>query len=211
MKTVLTPLSPSSSTKLLKLTTLVVVCLSTQANAIAQITNDLTPTELVKIEGGKEVLKTKEVGKTWPQVIIYRKVNASPEAITKLFLDYEKAHTYIPSLKSATIEKNIDQNTKDVRYTVGLPIVLTLSYLIRNQYEKTDTGHKISWNLIESSLVKSATGNLRIEPYNTGSVICYQTHIEPATSLVSRLKGHAIKEASSTVKAIANKAESLPK
>jgi hypothetical protein len=48
---------------------------------------------------------------------------------------------------------------------------------------------------------------LRVEPHGDSAVICYANHVEPATSLVAGLRGHAIKEASNTVDAIVAEAE----
>lgn len=176
------------------------------------IISGLDPNQINSINQGKEVLVTRDMGKTWPEVIIYKKVNANANSLKDLFIDYENASTYIPSLKSARIENSPSKDIKDVRYTVRLPIILSISYLVRNKYEKTELGHKVSWNLLESAIVNSAQGSLTIEPIDpNSSVICYRTHIEPATRLVSRLKGHAIKEASLTVEAIVSKAESLQK
>lgn len=193
---------------LVVLTTLLIITPTTHGSIIGE----LTQSQLKTLNQGKEVLITKDIGKTWPEVIIYKKVNANADILKDLFIDYENAHTYIPSLKSAKIENTPNKGVKDVRYIVKLPIILSISYLVRNKYEKTELGHKISWDLLESAIVNSAQGSLRIEPLGLNeSIICYRTHIEPATTLVSKLKGHAIKEASLTVEAIVTKAESLQK
>lgn len=172
------------------------------------IVEELSPQELKTIEEGQELVKTiDKPGYTWPEVKVYRTLKASPQTVTDLFLDYENAHTFIGNLKSAVVEKSPNPNTKDVRYTVKLPVIFTINYLVRNMYEKTDKGYTIKWNLLESMLAKSATGSLRVEEHPNGSVICYANHVEPATSLVSGLKGQAIKEASATVTAIGKEAE----
>jgi hypothetical protein len=146
-------------------------------------------------------------GATWPEVRIYRKVKATPEGVTDLFLDYENADSFIGNLESAVVEKQPDANTKDVRYTVKLPVLFTISYLVRNRYEKTPEGYTVHWNLLESLFAKSAVGKLRVEPHGDMAVICYANHVEPATRLVAGLRGHAIKEASNTVDAIVKEAE----
>jgi hypothetical protein len=178
----------------------------------ASIANSLSPEQLDLINRGQEVLVTRDLNKTWPEIIIYRRINAPANKVSELFLDYEGAHTYVPNLKSAIIESTPSKNTKDVRYTIRIPFINTISYLVRNKYEQTPEGHKISWSLLESPIVEAAAGSLTIEPLNeTSSIIRYSNHIEPATSLLAGLKGHAIREASTTVKAIARKSESLAK
>lgn len=180
----------------------------TAAPVGASMVDELGASDRAKLESGQGVLVTVEKpGATWPEVRIYRKVKATPEGVTKLFLDYENAGSFIDNLESAVVEKQPDANTKDVRYTVKLPVLFTISYLVRNRYEKTPEGYTVHWNLLESIFAKSAVGKLRVEPHGETAVICYANHVEPATRLVAGLRGHAIKEASNTVDAIVKEAE----
>ena len=178
------------------------------ATARAEMLSELSAADRAKLESGENVLATIEKpGATWPEVRIYRKVNATPQGVTDLFLDYENANTFIGNLKSAVVENEPDSNTKDVRYTVKLPVLFTISYLVRNRYEKTPEGYTVHWNLLDSLFAKSAVGKLRVEPHGDTAVICYANHVEPATKLVAGLRGHALKEASKTVDAIVKEAE----
>lgn len=187
---------------------LLVTALAFTAPARSVMTNELSAADRSKLEAGESVLITVEKpGATWPEVRIYRKVKATPEGVTALFLDYENANSFIDNLKSAVVENEPDANTKDVRYTVKLPVIFTISYLVRNRYEKTPEGYTVHWNLLEALFAKSAVGSLRVEPHGDITVICYTNHVEPATRLVAGLRGHAIKEASNTVDAIVAEAE----
>jgi hypothetical protein len=191
-----------------KLIPLFAAALVSLVPARAEMLSELSPGELAKLESGESVLTTiDKPGATWPEVRIYRKVNATPQGVTDLFLDYENANSFIANLKSAVVEKEPDANTKDVRYTVKLPVLFTISYLVRNRYEKTPEGYAVHWNLLESLFAKSAVGKLRVEPHGDTAVICYANHVEPATKLVAGLRGHALKEASKTVDAIVKEAE----
>ena len=187
---------------------LLLATLAAAAPVGASMVDELGASDRAKLESGQGVLVTVEKpGATWPEVRIYRKVEATPEGVTKLFLDYENAGSFIDNLESAVVEKQPDANTKDVRYTVKLPVLFTISYLVRNRYEKTPEGYTVHWNLLESIFAKSAVGKLRVEPHGETAVICYANHVEPATRLVAGLRGHAIKEASNTVDAIVKEAE----
>lgn len=187
---------------------LLLVAIAAAAPAGASVVDELGAADLAKLESGQGVLVTVDKpGATWPEVRIYRKVEATPEGVTKLFLDYENAGSFIDNLESAVVEKQPDANTKDVRYTVKLPVLFTISYLVRNRYEKTPEGYTVHWNLLESIFAKSAVGKLRVEPHGETAVICYANHVEPATRLVAGLRGHAMKEASNTVDAIVKEAE----
>jgi hypothetical protein len=176
--------------------------------ARAEMLSELSAADRAKLESGDNVLTTIEKpGAIWPEVRIYRKVNATPQGVTDLFLDYENANSFIGNLKSAVVENEPDGNTKDVRYTVKLPVLFTISYLVRNRYEKTPEGYTVHWNLLDSLFAKSAVGKLRVEPHGDTAVICYANHVEPATKLVAGLRGQALKEASKTVDAIVKEAE----
>jgi len=178
------------------------------APARATMVEELSEADRARLEKGDDVLITREIeGAAWPEVSIYRKVKATPQGVTELFLDYEHANTFIANLKSAVVENEPDANTKDVRYTVKLPVLFTISYLVRNRYEKTPEGYTVHWNLLESIFAKSAVGRLRVEPHGDLAVICYANHVEPATKLVAGLRSLAIKEASKTVDAIVKEAE----
>lgn len=175
----------------------------------ASLADELDAEARAKFDAGDNVVVTIEKeGAIWPEVCIYRKVNARPEVVTDLFLDYEHANTFISNLESAVVENTPDPNTKDVRYKVRLPIIFSISYLVRNSYEKTPEGYIVRWHLLEPPFAaKSAVGSLRVEPHGDGSVICYKNHVEPSTRLIAGLRGHAVKEASKTVSAIVTEAE----
>lgn len=176
--------------------------------APASMLTELSEQDRTKLESGQNVMATIEKPDAiWPEVRIYRKVKATPQGVTDLFLDYEKADSFIDNLESAVVEKKPDANTKDVRYTVRLPVLFTISYLVRNRYEKTPDGYTVHWDLLESLFAKSAKGSLRVEPHGDTAVICYANHVEPATRLVAGLRGQALKEASKTVDAIVKEAE----
>ena len=200
--------SPSVCYLVRKPLILLLTALAFAASSRAAMVDELGDSDRAKLENGQAVLVTVDKpGATWPEVRIYRKVKATPEEVTKLFLDYENADSFIDNLESAVVEKQPDANTKDVRYTVKLPVLFTISYLVRNRYEKTPEGYTVHWNLLESIFAKSAVGKLRVEPHGDTAVICYANHVEPATKLVAGLRGHAIKEASNTVDAIVKEAE----
>ena len=201
------PLPPVYS-RMRKTIFLFLTLLATSAASPASMVNELNAKDRAKLEsGGNVLIAVDKPGATWPEVRIYRKVKATPQGVTDLFLDYENADSFIHNLKSAVVENEPDGNTKDVRYTVKLPVLFTISYLVRNRYEKTPNGYTVHWNLLESLFAKSAVGKLRVEPHGETAVICYANHVEPATSLVAGLRNQALKEASNTVDAIVKEAE----
>ena len=200
----LLPVYPSMRKPLVFFFSMLVVAAACPASMVGE----LSAQDQAKLESGQNVLITiDKPGATWPEVRIYRKVKATPQGVTDLFRDYENAGSFIHNLKSAVVENQPDANTKDVRYTVKLPVLFTINYLVRNRYEKTPEGYTVHWNLLESLFAKSAVGKLRVEPHGDIVVICYANHVEPATTLVAGLRNHALKEASNTVDAIVKEAE----
>jgi len=193
----------------MKINKIVILAMLSVTLVHGNIISELSTEEQGKLHKGESVTTTVEKkGAVWPEVRIYRQVKATPQEVTDLFLDYEHANTFIDNLVSAKVEKQPDTNTKDVRYTVKLPIIFSIQYLVRNHYEKTPEGFKVSWYLLEPPLAaKSAVGSLLVEPFGDVSIICYTNHVEPATRLIAGLKGHAIKEATKTVAAITKEAE----
>jgi len=104
---------------LLLLTALVVAC---AAPAAAAMIDELSPADQAKLQAGQNIVTTiDKPGATWPEVRIYRKVKATPQGVTDLFLDYENASSFIDNLESAVVENQPDAQTKDVRYNVRLP------------------------------------------------------------------------------------------
>jgi hypothetical protein len=181
-----------------------------------EIIKELSPQELQTLKEGKEIIKTfDKEGHIWPEVKVYRYVKSHRDSIKSLFLDYEGASNYIQSLQSATVEASPNEHTKDVRYILKLPLPFKITYLIRNQHTEDEYGHTFTWRLLESKIINSAQGNLRIQQVNNDktkeeyhhSLICYSNHLEPKTSLLRRFKNQAIKEASKTTEAIKIAAE----
>lgn len=197
------------STRVRKLTLSVLGLLLLAGASPAAIVAELSEADLGKLNAGENVVVTVDKpGAVWPEVRIYRRVKATPQGVTDLFLDYEHANTFIHNLESAKVENEPDANTKDVRYIVKLPIIFKINYLVRNSYEKTAEGYTVRWRLLEPPFAaKSAVGSLRVEPHGDEAVICYTNHVEPSTKLIAGLRGHAVKEASKTVTAIVKEAE----
>lgn len=161
-----------------------------------------------ELADGQMVVKTQTVsGAPWPRVILYQVVNAPVKVIWDLFNDLDAASSYTPNLISADVIAQ-NGNTKDVRYTVKVPVLMRISYVVRNTYIKKKDGYEIDWTLIQSPLAKSSDGSLRVEPYGQNrSLICYTNLCVPITNLVAGLKNQALNEAKTTVRAITTEAE----
>ena len=161
------------------------------------------------LSAGQTVVKSTDVpGLPWPQLSLYRVVNAPPDVLANLFTDYDAAPTYTPGLLHAQVIATNPDGTKDVRYTVKVPVIQHTSYVVRNTYQKQDGNFTVSWKLIQSPLAKKSDGSLRIEPYEGNrTLMCYTNLCVPITNLVSGLKNQALVEAKNTVLALSTEAE----
>lgn len=162
-----------------------------------------------ELASGQVVVKSKNVqGAPWPQLSLYQVIAAPPDVVKALLLDYDAAPSYTPGMLGAKIVANNADGTKDVQYTVKVPVLQKISYTVRNTYTQKGKSFGVSWTLLQSPLAKSVDGSLRIEPYgNNQTLLCYTNLVVPITNLVAGLKNQALTEAKATVRAIQNEAE----
>lgn len=175
----------------------------------ADLMKEVPKSQRDELAAGQTIVKSVEVaGVPWPELSLYRIVNAPPEVVANLFTDYDAAPSYTPGLIQAQVIASHPDGSKDVRYTVKAPIIQRTSYVVRNSYLKRDGNFTVSWKLLQSALAKQSDGSLRIEPYGGGRTLMSYTNLcVPITNLVSGLKNQALVEAKNTVLALATEAE----
>jgi hypothetical protein len=186
----------------------VVVGCSVVSWAHAGILSEVPKSQQAQLAAGEIVVQSRDVpGAPWPELKLYKVVDAPPSVVTDLFMDYDAAPKYTPNLLSAKVLTTNPDGSKDVEYTVKMPVVQKVSYTVRNSYKKTGDGYEVDWTLLKSPLAKSSDGSLRTEPYGDNqTLLCYTNLCVPITNLVSGLKNQALTEARATVTAIANEA-----
>lgn len=167
--------------------------------------NELDASQQTQLKQGQVVVISTDVPNfVWPKLVLYKIVNATPAQMMALFADYDAAPGYTPNMVSAVVTGTPKPNVKDVRYTVRVPVLGTISYDVQNTFSK----NKVTWNLIQSPLAKSSTGSLRVEPYgNNQTLFSYTNLVEPVTKMAAMLKGQARSEAVATINAISAEAE----
>jgi hypothetical protein len=158
---------------------------------------------------GRTVVRSAEVtGAPWPELSLYRIVNAPPAVVADLFTDYKAAPSYQPSLIAADVIATNADGSRDVRYTVRVPVIQKTSYVVRNYYERQGDLFTVRWKLLKSPVAKSSDGSLRIEPSGESrTILCYSNLCIPVTNLVAGLKNQALVEAKNTVLALAMESE----
>lgn len=175
----------------------------------ADILSEVPQNAQDELAEGQLVVKSQNVpGAPWPRLMLYQVVDASPKVVWKLFNDYSAAPSYTPNLISAKVISTNPDGSKDVEYTVKVPVIQRATYTVQNSYITNGNIKEVDWKLIKSPLAKSSDGSLRIEPYgNNQTLMCYTNLCVPITNLLAGLKNEALKEAKATVRAIKTEAE----
>ncbi|MFZ4776584.1 MAG: hypothetical protein ACOYM3_14530 [Terrimicrobiaceae bacterium] len=175
----------------------------------ADLLKEVPKSQRDELAEGQTVVKSKDIaGLPWPQLSLYRVVNAPPSVVSDLFTDYDAAPSYTPGLLNAQVIATNPDGTKDVRYTVKVPIIQRTSYVVRNTYLKQGDNFTVSWKLLQSPVAKQSDGSLRIEPYDGDrTLLCYTNLCVPITNLVAGLKNQALVEAKNTVLSLATESE----
>lgn len=175
----------------------------------ADLLSEVPKTAQDELADGQLVVKSQNVqGAPWPRLMLYQVIDASPKVLWDLFNDYSAAPSYTPNLISATVVATNPDGSKDVEYTVKVPVIQKATYTVRNTYTKKGDMREVSWTLLKSPLAKSSDGSLRLEPYgNNQTLLCYTNLVVPITNLLAGLKNEALKEAKTTVRAIKTEAE----
>jgi hypothetical protein len=189
---------------------LLVGCLINAPELVADsLLSELSSTQKCQVEDGSQVVLTENVeGKPWPRIKVYRLVDASPEQVTAVFFDYERAKSFVPNLIKSEISNKLSACTMDVDYGLDVPIFPDEFYTVRNNLRLIDeNSYCIDWKLLRSVLTKDSVGNIRVEPWEGKAVICYQNLVTPASNIAVLLRGKAIEQMKETTQALASKVE----
>ena len=171
--------------------------------AKASMADSLTPAQQASLRQGETVLTSKDLpDQAWPELTLYRLVKAKPGEVFELFNDYASAPSYTPGMISAEVVAEPSPNTKDVRYTVRVPVLSKISYTVRNEYSRQGQTYEVRWNLLESPVASASTGALTIEPFEGQTLLRYRNHVTPSVPMAGMMKGQAAKEARATIEAI---------
>lgn len=188
---------------------LVAIVTLTATTLRAGLLDEVPASSRDELAAGQVVVKSKNVqGAPWPQLSLYQVIDAPPDVVRSLLLDYNAAPSYTPGMLGAKVVANNPDGTRDVQYTVKVPVLQKISYTVRNTYTQKGKNFGVSWTLLQSPLAKSVDGSLRIEPYGDDqTLMCYTNLVVPITNLVAGLKNQALTEAKATVLAIKTEAE----
>ena len=79
----------------------------------------------------------------------------------------------------------IDPVTKDVDYTLHLPIIADEQYTVRDRLSAYHDGasYGVDWTLVGATSTKATEGSVRFEPHATGTLMAYRNLVTPGGRL----------------------------
>jgi hypothetical protein len=177
----------------------------------------LTAAQRDSIDGGELVtLSERRPTSSWPAVTIYVFIDASPEAATAVFTNYEQHVEYIPKMLESKVSRVVDRATKEVDYRVIVPVFPDEQYTVRNHLTRQDsTGYRVAWEMIRATSTKATVGHALFTPWvnaktrKAGTLLEYYNFVTPGSSLAGLpfVRSRSLKQISETVRAIARQAE----
>ncbi len=174
------------------------------ANLRADLIDEVASASRSDLAAGQVVVQSKKIPDApWPQLSLYQVVDAPTKAMISLLNDYASAPSYTPNMISAKLITTNADGTKDVEYTVKMPVLGKMTYTVRNTYTKSGKSFSVSWVLLKSPFAKKSDGSIRVEPYgNNQTLMCYTNLVIPITNIIPGLQNQALSEAKTTVAAI---------
>lgn len=175
----------------------------------ADLLDEVPAASRADLAAGQVVVESSKVpGAPWPQLSLYQVVDAPPKVMAALLNDFSSAPSYTPNMLGAKLLNANDDGTKDVEYTVKMPVFGKMTYSVRNSYVRKGKNFTVSWTLLKSPFAKKSDGSIRIEPYgNNQTLMCYTNLVIPITNIIPGLQNQALTEAKGTVAAIKGEAE----
>lgn len=196
------------------------------AAAHADIYGGLGPDDQATLNSGGQVVPDPQDvdGSAWPRVVVYQRVEATPDQVAAIMFDYALHKTmFAPqrgddgSVSSAGITqsdpKTVATAGTDIDYTMVFPKVLGIAlpdehYTVHDVLSTfEDGGYQINWTFVKASSMKDTGGGVQFERLGTGTLIAYTQFISPPRPTLARLiKSMYIKQVKDTVTALANQA-----
>lgn len=175
----------------------------------SEILQGLDSARKTDVLAGKQAVLLEDVaGQIWPRIRVIQTIAAAPEEVAALFFDYGQAKTFIPKVFKSDISRRVSPREIEVDYGVSVPIFPDEFYTASNKVSRIPGGgYLFEWRLLRAVQTKASVGNFRVEPWKSGSFVCYQNLTTPPSAIAKLLKGKAIEMTKDTVRAIGREAE----
>lgn len=184
----------------------------------AQAVEELSREQRSMVDAGRQLFLTWDVGGSpWPRTCVFQYVDATPEEAAAVFTNYERHTAYIPDLRKAKISRVVDAVTKEVDYTLRVPIVSDEEYTVRNTLSSYAGGksYRIEWTLVRATSTKATEGSVRFEPHHLegprrdGTLMAYCNLVTPGSRLAKLriIRSKALAQVRETARAIVAEVE----
>ncbi len=131
-------------------------------------------------------------GSLWPQFRVYAKANAKPAQVEEVFIDSDHHKEYFKDIgiTKSEIIKGRGTSKTEVAYFLKFPMGLGSDDYATTNVLEADIGrgvYTVSWEVVRSTACISktdgkqpySTGNVRLEPYEDGTLITYTSRVSP--------------------------------
>ena len=167
------------------------------STAWARIYDELTPAQKNAVQNGDQVVLTTPVaGSDWPEIIVYKRIDATPEEALAVASDYELKSSYTPDMSESKITRHLDRATTEVQYEMKA-FLFSIDYTLQNKLSTyaagASRGYRQDWKMVKGSgKVKDIQGNARFEQLGTGTIMAYTSLIVPNSGSASNFVDHAV-------------------
>lgn len=190
------------------LLTLLLFCFSSHS-ALLQ---ELTAQERETLQSNQLILKTQKTEKnsSWPEVTIYKLINANALESMGIFAALDYQANYVPNLISSVPEKHLSATEVLTRYEMKTPWPLpNAKYLHGSRVIKDKENYRLEWWMVESNSTDEVKGSAEFENFEGKTIFRYRVFIQPKSIFAKLVKNIMLKDVQKSVQAIAEHIEKL--
>lgn len=184
----------------------IVFALLTQC-LLANPLDGLNSKEIKAIDSGEYFFKNKKVkGKPWPEITVYKTIDATSLESVAVFYALEHQPKYIPNLIKAKVVEQRVPTEADVNYELKMPWPLKNGKYIHGHklsYDKPST-YKVAWWLVKSNTAKEVKGSATFYNYKNKTLLKYNSFVVPDSILASFVESKMLEDVKSSLIAIHN-------
>lgn len=139
----------------------------------------LTTPELDRLRGGAPVVRAERVPDfPWPEVTVYRRIDAAPAQAMAVYVDFDSQATYMPGLVASRVVKRDGPSAFHVfyEYEVTGP---NERYAVAITVARAARGFQASWDLLAARYARRLSGRLLVEPFDDGALVAYTSRVDP--------------------------------
>jgi ribosome-associated toxin RatA of RatAB toxin-antitoxin module len=115
-------------------------------------------------------------------------IAASPDEIMAVIADFERYPEWVDSMKSAEVLTRAGRRAKTVRMVLDHNLVKD-NYVLAYEWQPT----KVSWQLVEGTLLKAMDGAYELEPKGSNTTVTYHLTVDVNLPMIGLFKRKAEK------------------